>query len=184
VSLSQRLSHIWDVMEIRVAYLPHATENANFQYWQSTASLTKAPADQLSQQAEAARARARPRVLESWPPLPLRNPIGEILLSVSANDYVKYIERTHDVEAHRRLVQLQIKALQERVPLAQMPTWLAAQPPELRNPYTLQPMGWDAATQALVFEGRQPNTQNPEPRNVFRVPIGPVEAAAIANRRQ
>jgi hypothetical protein len=81
-------------------------------------------------------------------------------------------------------VQLQIKALQERVPLAQMPTWLAAQPPELRNPYTLQPMGWDAATQALVFEGRQPNTQNPEPRNVFRVPIGPVEAAAIANRRQ
>ncbi|MDR2220359.1 MAG: hypothetical protein LBE24_07245 [Methylobacillus sp.] len=50
-----------------------------------------------------------------------------------------------------------------------MPAWLAAQPEELRNPYTLQPMDWDAATQSLVFEGKERQTQNPKPQNVYRV---------------
>ena len=55
---------------------------------------------------------------------------------------------------------------------AAMPEWLARQPPTLGDPYTLRPMAWDAARRSLVFDGRQPNTQNPEPRRVYRVVWG------------
>jgi hypothetical protein len=175
--LSSHLAAVWT----RLVYLPNATMNAFYQDRQLDIALARLPASQLDTAAAAARSELEKRLQTYWYPipLPLRNPTGEALRHIHvAAPRLAYIERAHDVEAHRRLVQLQIKALQERVPLAQMPTWLAAQPPELRNPYTLQPMGWDAATQALVFEGRQPNNQNPEPRHVFRVPIGPVATAA------
>jgi hypothetical protein len=46
------------------------------------------------------------------------------------------------------------------------------QPPALRHPYTAQPMDWDAATQSLLFTGRQPQNQNPEPKNIYRLRLG------------
>ena len=168
------------------SYLPNATLNQSYQNLQTVIHLAHLPADQLGPHAaEAAETAWKAVEGQGILPFRLRNFWGNIQVGIAGPGlYVPYIERAHDVEAHRRLVQLQITALQEHIPFDQMTAWLAAQPPELRNPYTLQPMGWDAAAQALIFEGRQPNTQNPEPRNVFRVPIGPVEAGAIANQRQ
>ena len=37
----------------------------------------------------------------------------------------------------------------QRLALADMPAWLQATPAELRNPYSLRPMRWDAATGSL-----------------------------------
>ena len=42
---------------------------------------------------------------------------------------------------------------------------------QLRNPYTLAPMGWDAGTQSLVFEGRRPQNQNPARSSTYRVRV-------------
>jgi hypothetical protein len=33
-------------------------------------------------------------------------------------------------------------------------------------------MDWDAATQSLLFTGRQPQNQNPEPKNIYRLRLG------------
>jgi hypothetical protein len=158
---------------LAMQYLPNATLNSTYLDMQGVIHLSRLPPDQL--------AAARPMPVDygdSSRPLifPLRNAIGHHLLAVAAPDYMVYIERAHDIEGYQRLIRLQIAALHEHVPFDQLPAWLAQQPPGLRNPYTLQPMGQDAATQSLVFEGRQKQTQNPEPRNVYRVQLGTATA--------
>ena len=159
-------------IQFRLVFLPHATLNLSYALRQENIRLARLPADQLAAQAAIARqafADATPKV---WP---LRNIGGRYLLAMEATPSLMmyYIERAHDIEGHRRLVRLQITALHERVPLEDMADWLAKQPPELRNPYTLQPMGWDASTQSLVFEGRQRQIQNPDDSPTYRVRLAP-----------
>ncbi|MDR2187934.1 MAG: hypothetical protein LBE62_07780 [Azonexus sp.] len=154
-------------------YLPNATCNSYYLSWQEPIHLSRLPPDQLA----AAKAAPTPKPDEAaspgdFPFFPLRNYNGNILLSIAKPDITDFIERAHDIEGYHRLVRLQIAARREHIPFAQMPAWLAAQPPELRNPYTLQPMDWDATTQSLQFAGRQPQSQNPEPRNIYRLRLG------------
>ena len=79
------------------------------------------------------------------------------------------LQRIADIDGYRRLVLLQHRAAAQRVAPKDMPTWLAKAPQELRNPYTLQPMQWDVATGSLVFEGREPQNQNPDQSPVYRI---------------
>ncbi len=152
---------------LALAYLPNATLNEAFDEWGEVIRLSGLLPDQFDAAVQTLRLKHQSSIPTRW-----RNPVGQALLGSSGPPVVlPYIERVHDVEGHRRLVQLQIAALRERVSPENMTEWLAAQPPAVRTPYTLQPMGWDAAKQSLVFEGRQPQTQNPEPRNVYRVSL-------------
>jgi hypothetical protein len=165
-----------DLLLRPLAYLPHATLNQIYRNKGAGVELAQLSADQFDQTAAAVVERtiqaADNDPNRTW--LALRNAWGRYFMrGTGPTEHISYIERFHDIEGHRRLLRLQIAALHDGVPPEQMPGWLAAQPPELRNPYTLQPMGWDAATQSLVFEGRQPQTQNPEPRNVYRVRLAP-----------
>lgn len=154
--------------KLTLTYLPNATLNAAYRSWEQQIREAGLPANQW-----AARSLAPAESAPAFPP-PLRNPIGALLLNMGGAAMMRpYIERTHDVEGHRRLVQLQMAALRGQVAPERMPEWLAQQPAELRNPYTLQPMVWDASAGALLFEGRQPQTQNPEPRNLYRVLLHP-----------
>ncbi|MDR2219280.1 MAG: hypothetical protein LBE24_01720 [Methylobacillus sp.] len=152
-------------------YLTNATLNTAYRQWQEPLRLSRLPPDQLAKEV-AVRRKTGDATESSGLPLPSRNYVGNVLLSMASIDFMIYIERAHDVEGYRRLIRLQIAALHERVPPEKMPEWLATQPPELRDPYTLQPMKWDAATQSLVFEGKQNQTQNPEPKNVYRAWLG------------
>lgn len=166
-----RDSKLWLAMQrplFRLSYLPHASMNQTWRIRQDWLRLAQLPAHEL--EAQAAKLEEMAQQEFAWPP-PLRNFIGHVLGEMVHATWLPYIERVHDVQGHQRLVRLQMAALRERVPAAQMPAWLADQPPELRDPYTRQPMGWDAATQALVFQGRQPQTQNPERASVYRVPL-------------
>ncbi|MDR2875462.1 MAG: hypothetical protein LBV44_05990, partial [Methylobacillus sp.] len=150
-------------------YLPNASCNAAYRQWQESLRLSRLPPEQLKAEA----AKFRQATADTAPqPWALRNYVGNVLLSIAIPDYAAYIERAHDVEGYHRLIRLQIAALHERVPPGQMADWLAGQAPELKNPYTLQPMQWDAATQSLVFTGEQAQSQNPEPKNVYRALLG------------
>ncbi|MDR2874931.1 MAG: hypothetical protein LBV44_03255 [Methylobacillus sp.] len=160
-------------LALALAYLPNATANDEYSRWKEIVRLSLVPADQLEMEVDAIKQKSTDAFNDSGLlPFPLRNFVGSAMIEVSSLAWVEYVERAHDVEAYHRLIRLQIAALRERVPFEKMPTWLADQPPELRNPYTLQPMDWDAATQSLVFTGAQRNTQNPAPGNVFRVYLG------------
>lgn len=102
----------------------------------------------------------------------VRNYTGKCLSVIAMpNDHTTYVQSIADVEAYRRLVLLQQQALAQHITAANMPAWLAQSPPALRNPYTLEPMQWDAATSSLVFEGKQAQTQNPDQSSTYRVPL-------------
>ena len=152
-----------------LTYLPHATQNLAYSLQQENIRLARLPADHLTalRIAAARQVYADAISVDIWP---LRNFGGRWLMAFGGPELaVSAIQLGHDIEGHRRLARLQIAALHERVPLGDMVDWLAKQPPELCNPYTLQPMGWDARTQSLVFDGRQPQSQNPEPSHIYRV---------------
>lgn len=159
----------------KLAYQPNATMNRSYQFKLPSVDLGRQPADRFDAHLAAAR-RAQQQALEQdddegWFDF-LRNPLGRALLGMGGADLMRpYIERAHDVSAHRRLVLLQLAALRDGVAPAAMPAWLAAAPAELRNPYTLAPIDWDAATQSLVFKGRQPQTQNPDRSSTYRVRV-------------
>ena len=155
----------------RISYLPGATLNQNVEWWEINLPLADVPADQLD--AAVLKASAQSEALRSsrvrW--MGLRNYTGQILIDIARPTYQGYMQRSHDIEGYRRMLLLQLKARQERVKPAQMPAWLAASPSALRNPYTLQPMQWDAASNSLVFEGREHQQQNPNRSKTYRLTL-------------
>lgn len=157
----------------RWAYLPQQTANLSYERWREIVALAHLPASDWTQATQDFDARAGHTLGWSLGGLLYpRNPAGKIMASfVSPEVYLSYLQRTQDVEAHRRLLLLQLAAIQQGVKPEQMPAWLAHSPPELRDPYTGQPMGWDAEGKALVFEGREPQSQNPERSATYRVRV-------------
>lgn len=104
-------------------------------------------------------------------PIRLRNPVGTCMVAMNAAHYQSYFQRIHDMDGYRRLVMLQYLATAEGVRAQDMQAWLQASPAELRNPYTLQAMQWDAATHSLVFDGKEPQRQNLEGSATYRIAL-------------
>jgi hypothetical protein len=151
-----------------LGFLPHHTLNLSVGYQQQVQALSSLPPHQLQAAfSEASRQWAKDGTCSLW--LHLRNPVGRCLAAVAAPDYQGYVQRLADIEGYRRLVLLQHRAAVENVAPADMPTWLAQSPNELRNPYTLEPMQWDAATRSLVFEGREKQNNNPDQSPTYRI---------------
>ena len=160
-------------------YLHHETLNRFYRAYRVAMRLADVPADQIDAQVTRV-AQEQVIIGQPWwkrPYFGLRNQLGNILLEMGQPDIQRYIERAHDVEGHRRLVLLQLAAYSAGLEAADMPDWLAKSPEALRNPYTLAPMGWEAdkspsrAGGSLVFQGRQPQVQNPARSPVYRVRV-------------
>lgn len=148
------------------AYLPRQTLNLSIDFLQQAQAINSLPAHQqgdafskVMQQLDGACA----------PWKRLRNIAGTCLAAITAPSHQSYFQRVADMDGYRRLVLLQHRAAAEQVAALDLPTWLAQSPQQLRNPYTLEPMQWDAATSSLVFEGRENQHQNPNQSSVYRV---------------
>lgn len=151
-----------------VGLLPHHTLNLSIAYQQQVQALSSLPPHQLQTAfSEASRQWAQDGTCLPWGHL--RNPVGRCLAAIQAPSYQGYAQRIADVDGYRRLVLLQHRSAIEKVAPPDMPAWLAQSPEALRNPYTLQPMQWDAATNSLVFEGREKQNQNPDRSSTYRV---------------
>lgn len=156
---------------IGLTYLPNQTLNLSIRNLQQVQAIGDLPAQRLEA--------AFSDILRQWAnDYPcgalwrhLRNAVGLCTTAISTPNYQGYAQRIADLEGYRRLVLLQHRATVQRIALADMPVWLADSPPELKNPYTLQPMQWDAATGSLVFEGREKQTQNPNQSPVYRITL-------------
>ena len=148
--------------------LPHHTLNLSTGYMQQVQALSSLPPHQLQTAfSEASRKWTEDGTCSLW--VHMRNPVGRCLAAIQAPSYQGYAERIADIDGNRRLVLLQHRAAVEQVAPADMPAWLAQSPYELRNPYTLEPMQWDAATRSLVFEGREKQNQNPDKSPTYRI---------------
>ncbi|WP_029414395.1 hypothetical protein [Acidovorax radicis] len=150
------------------AYLPRQTLNLSLGYLQQVHTIHGMPAPRQ----DAAFSKLMRRLEDDGACLPwnsLRNIAGTCLAAISARNYQGYAQRVADMDGYRRLVLLQHRAAVDQVAPPDMPAWLAQSPEELRNPYTLQPMQWDAATSSLMFEGREKQNQNPGRSSTYRI---------------
>jgi len=152
------------------AYLPGQTLNLSLDYLQQVHTIHGMPAPRQ----DAAFSTLMQQLEDDGACLPwkrLRNVTGTCLAAITAPSYQGYAQRVTDIDGYRRLVLLQHRAAAEQVAPPDMPAWLAQSPEALRNPYTLEPMQWDAATRSLVFEGREKQNQNPGRSPTYRVRV-------------
>lgn len=151
-----------------LAYLPKETLNMSIAHLQQIQAISSLPAHQMEAAfSDASRQWDEAEACAPW--RRLRNIAGLCAASMGASSYQGYVQRVADMDGYRRLVLLQHHAAVQRIALADMPAWLAQSPPELRNPYTLQPMQWNAASSSLVFEGREYQNQNPDQSPIYRI---------------
>ncbi|MFN7857679.1 MAG: hypothetical protein ACK5OA_14090 [Acidovorax sp.] len=150
------------------AFLPKQTLNLLIRYWQQVQALSTLPAHEVET--------AVSNAMRQWdddaacsPWKHLRNATGLCLAASGMSFHLNYMQRIADIDGYRRLVLLQHRAAVEQIAPADMPAWLAQSAQALRNPYTLEPMAWDAATRSLVFEGREKQNQNPDRSSTYRV---------------
>ena len=149
-------------------YLPHQTLNMSIRHLEQVQVISDLPAHQVEPAfLEAMRQWDIDAACTPWKRL--RNIAGTCLAAMALPSYQGYIQKVADMDGYRRLVLLQHHATAERVASNEMPDWLAQSPQALRNPYTQQPMQWDAATSSLVFEGRERQYQNPDQSPTYRI---------------
>lgn len=150
------------------AFLPRQTLNLSIGYLEQIQAISRLPAHRLETAfSEAMRQWDEDEACSPWKHL--RNAAGLCMAAIGMPSYRGYVQRIADIDGYRRLVLLQHRAAVQRIALANMPAWLGRAPEELRNPYTQQPMQWDAGTSSLVFEGREKQNQNPDRSPVYRV---------------
>lgn len=153
------------------AFLPHQTINTFVHNLQEIQAISMLPAHEM----ETAFHLASQKWSDDYACSPwkrLRNIAGVCTAYTALPYYLTYLQRVTDVEGYRRLVVLQHRAKIEQIALAEMPAWLTQSTQELHNPYTQQPMQWDAASNSLVFEGREKQNQNPDQSPIYRIRLG------------
>jgi hypothetical protein len=82
----------------------------------------------------------------------LYNPVGAILASISTPQYAGYCAKGHELEAKRRMVLIHLLAREQGIGPDGMDSFLPQLGKEYRNPYTNQPMGWDAGKKSIVMD--------------------------------
>jgi len=79
------------------------------------------------------------------------NPIGKIMLAVALPDYPTFLLRVHDLNGLQHLVRMQWQILEQGIAPEQIPAFLMGAGAQGWNPYTEQPLDWEAATRTLSF---------------------------------
>lgn len=81
------------------------------------------------------------------------NPVGKVLVYVAPLDWGKYAYALHDLAAYTRLVELQRRIISAHINANEIPAFLHSSDASLRDPYTGDPMHWDAQSQSLSVQG-------------------------------
>ncbi|BCT92937.1 hypothetical protein LYSHEL_19600 [Lysobacter helvus] len=86
------------------------------------------------------------------------NPLGYVLFRITTEtDPMRYAVRVSDVEGERRAAMLAVELRAANATPADAARRIRAS--ALKDPYTGEPMVWDAATQSVVFKGMDPDTR-------------------------
>ena len=84
------------------------------------------------------------------------NLFGNRLLSAGFPPLFDFQLRTHELNGYVRLLKLKLEIRRRALPLTDVPAYLSSADSTLFNPYTRQPMSWDAKTGKLSFNPATP----------------------------
>lgn len=143
VSFGERLA-------VRLFYKPNATTNLAYRQILAAASAAEAPAHRMA--AEFRSTGQSLGVLGLWDYID--NPVGNILLRISAPNFSGYALRLHDLDAYNRLLGLWIEMIAAGVGAEGAAEFLAKSEPRFHDPYTQKPMRWDAEKKRVYFEAK------------------------------
>lgn len=131
---------------------PNATINLSFEKFNRVAQISKLSAPMFLEQAEKAREHDRDGLFVEWHFV--YNPAGKILNSIAGDSlYYRYIGRMHNLDGFLRLTSLHVDIKRQNIRDDQIPDFLMKTGPNLRNPYTVEPMQWNATKKLIYFHG-------------------------------
>lgn len=131
------------------------TLNRYAEYFDELSTTLDAPLLGYASAATAASQLAERTANDAFPPRSLYNLAGVLLLGTAGPaDYGIYARRVADLEGQRRAALAAVTLRADGTPPRDMPAALTLSP--LRNPYDEQPLRWDAAEEAVVFDGLAP----------------------------
>ena len=135
----------------------HASTNQSFERFSEIAAASRLPAPEFLKNSGERQASYQ----NFWDWLPpwhfAYNPIGKVLNAIAVPAYDSYTTRIHNLDGFLRLVSLSLAARQQTVRDADMPAFLAHAQPNFRNPYSNDPMSWDAGSRTIYFNGMGEN---------------------------
>jgi hypothetical protein len=137
-------------LAVRLFYKPKATTNLAYRQMLVAASATDAPAHRV---VAAFRTPAQAMgELGLWDYID--NPVGNIMLRISAPNFGEYVLRLHDLDAYNRLLGLWIEIIAAGVSVEGAADFIAQSAPRFHDPYTQKPMRWDAQKKRVYFEAQ------------------------------
>jgi hypothetical protein len=126
---------------------PNATRNGMYGYYQQCIALSEMTPRNFT--ASIALKEHTDPLISNWSFI--YNPVGEILNGVAKPNIAGYIVRGHRLECLRRLALLKIMAGNEHVQPEDMQRFLETHKVEYGNPYTGEPMKWDAQKKRIYL---------------------------------
>lgn len=126
----------------------NATRNIVYREYMAVAELASAPATEFEARRKAM---AQPYgVTLRWDYV--YNPLGKFVLFAAELDWARYAARLHDLDGYLRLVRLQWAM--KRAGASDPEAFLGQSGAQYADPYTGQPMGWNAETKSVYFTAR------------------------------
>jgi hypothetical protein len=145
----------------KIFFKPNATSNQRFYFYKNIIDWTRLPADKLT--SSKIKTLSPPNFWDVG-----YNPHGIILFTIATPvpNYSTFIYRLHNLDGLIRLVKIKQLVRHDRIAKDKIDTFLKQDLPYCKNPYTIQPMSWDAKTETLYFmdplcEGRKVAVQIP-----------------------
>lgn len=137
-------------LAVSLFYKPKATTNLAYRQTLAAASAVDAPAHRV---AAAFRTTAQPMgEMRLWDYID--NPVGNIMLRISAPNFGEYALRLHDLDAYNRLLGLWVEMITAGVGAEGAADFIAKSAPRFHDPYTQKPMRWDAEKKRVYFEAK------------------------------
>ena len=129
----------------KFVFKPNATVNQFFYYYKGLLEWSQLPADKRLSSPEIKSARSFGFLDVGY------NPTGVILLSIATPNFGSYIYRLDNLDGLIRLVKIKQRIRHDRIVKNKIEAFLKQDIPFCKNPYTNQPMTWDAKTETLYF---------------------------------
>jgi hypothetical protein len=128
----------------KIIFKPNAAINQYFHFYKDIIEWSRLPADRLLSAKQ--NAFSGPDFWDVG-----YNPVGVILNNISFPDFERYIYRLHDLDCLVRLVKIKQQIRSNRIAKDQVENFLKQDAAEFKNPYTNQPVIWDAKSEILYF---------------------------------
>lgn len=133
---------------------PNATINTEYRRETLRVEHARLPAERFLAEQSALEKKEAALVPSAYSPAWLYNPIGKAINSITTPVLNDFVLRIHDLDGRQRLLRLQWRIVEQKVPADKVAEFVAQAGAEYADPYTGKPMAWDAQKRTLTFVDR------------------------------